>query len=157
MSDFQIVTSIPTTLNPGAMERAIAAFIEDTKRDVVKDNVGRYNQLVYYVYNALVRKTLPDVQIWIKQDEDKEVGAFAFTNFSIDVDGKQSLWMSVAWVRRTYRFTGKPKQWFRQMEDFGKASGAKHLLIPSIRGSKGYLRFVGKEWQEYEVILKKDL
>lgn len=156
--DFKIVTNLPVTLNPGAVERAIRQFvldIEDTK--VPRDNEGLSIQLLTFIGNCLIAKTLPHANIWIAEDNDKEVAAFALTQFDINVDNKLSLWLSTAWVRRTHRFTNKPKEWFHQMEDFGKAAGAKHLLIPSARGSRGYLRFVGKSWHEYEVILKRDL
>lgn len=156
--DFQVVTGISHTLKPGAIERAIAHFVDDTKRSVVTDQDGRFNQLITFVYDCLVRKTHPDAQIWIKEDEDGEVGAFAFTNFAVDVDNKLSFWLAVAWVRKAHRFSLKPKLWFWQMQEFGRVAGAKHLLIPSVRGSKGYLRYIGKDkWHEYEVILKRDL
>lgn len=156
--NFQIVTSVPVTLKPGAIERAIAQFVEDVDTPLIPvDKQGRYNQLLAYVHSCLVAQNNPNNNVWIKEDEDGEVGAFALTSFEIHVDNKLSLWLSAAWVRRSHRFTTKPKEWFHQMEAFGKAAGASHLLIPSVRGTKGYLRFVGQGWHKYEVILKKDL
>jgi len=155
---FGIITTVPITLNPGAIERAIAHFVADTSNPKIPLNKdGLYNQLVSYIYSCIVAKNNPNNNVWIKEDDDHEIGALALTNFTIHVDNQLCLWLSAAWVRKQHRFTSKPKEWFHQLEAFGKTSGAKHLLIPSIRGSKGYLRFVGKDWHQYEVILKKDL
>lgn len=157
--DFHVTTNIPLTLKPGAIERAVHQFVEDTEDPKIPLNKdGLYNQLITYIGNTLIARVQPHAQIWIKEDEDGEVGAFAITNFDIEVDNSLTLWLSVAWVRKQHRFTSKPKEWFHQLEEFGKASGAKHLLIPSVRGVKGYLRFVGRNnWHQYHVILKRDL
>lgn len=156
--DFQIVTSVPFDLNSGAIERAVSSFVDDTKSaKIPRDDEGFYKQLVTYIGSCLISKSNPNSQVWLAIDEDKEVAAFALSNFVIHVDNKLTLWLSAAWVRPKHRFTKEVKAWFHQLEDFGKASGAKHLLIPSVRGEKGYLRFVGKDWHKYEVILKKDL
>lgn len=155
---FQIATSVPVELKPGAIERAVEQFVEDTSDPKIPlDKVGLYYQMVSFIGGCLVTRNIQNAQVWLKCDGDGEVGAFALSNFDIHVDNKLTLWLSAAWVRKGHRFTPKPKEWFRQLEAFGKASGAKHLLIPSVRGSKGYLRFVGKDWHQFEVILKKDL
>jgi len=156
--NFGIITTVPISLNPGAIERAVSQFVEDTSTPKIPlDKDGLFNQLLGYIHGIIMLRNTPHAQVWLKEDEDGEVGALALSNFTTHVDNKLSLWLSMAWVRRTHRFTSKPKEWFKQMEDFGRASGAKHLLIPSVRGSKGYLRFVGKDWHQYEVILKRDI
>ena len=158
MTEFQIINNLPTTLTHGAIERAVRQFVDDIEDPKVpRDKDGLVIQLLTYIGHCLIAKIMPQAQVWIAEDDDKEIAAFALTHWEMNVDNKPTLWLSTAWVRRNHRFTSKPKEWFHRMEEYGKIMGAKHLLIPSARGYKGYLRYIGQGWHKYEVILKKDL
>lgn len=148
------VKEIPPSLNPKAIERAVAAFVDQSNAENV-DKDGYYNQLIENIASVLIFKT-PSVSFWLAE-EDGEVVAWALTHISKDVDNKLCYWQSDAWVAPQYRGRKLVKQWNALLEEDAKASFCKHILIPSSRGDKAYCRFLGKGWHTYAVLLKKDL
>lgn len=156
MTPLRKVKEVPATLNPKAIERAVDAFVKQSRADEVPiDLDGLYNQIIENIAATLLFHT-PGRNVWIAE-ENGEVIAWALTHVAKDVDNNLCYWMTDSWVAPHWRFKPEVKQWFRQMEDDGKASFCRHLIIPSSREPKAYCRFLGKGWHPYVVLLKKDI
>lgn len=154
MNHLRKVKEIPSTLNPKAIDRAVAAFIEQSHADNV-DKDGYYNQIIENIAAVILFQT-PGRYFWLAEDGG-EVVAWALTHISKDVDNVLCYWQTDAWVDPKWRRKPEVKQWKQLLEDHAKESFCKHILIPSSRGSKAYCRFLGKGWHPYVVLLKKDL
>lgn len=156
MTPLRIVKDIPSTLQPKAIETAVAAFVKDSRSSDVPINVdGLYNQIIENIASAVIFKA-PSRFFWLAEDAG-EVIAFALTHISKDVDNSLCYWQTDAWVAPEWRRRPEVKEWNKQLEEHAKASFCKHILIPSSRGSDAYCRFLGTGWHEYVVLLKKDL
>jgi hypothetical protein len=153
---FQRVTELPRHLNPQAIEKAVAAFVRDSRASRVPlDLGGLYNQLIENIAAITVFKT-PGHFFWAAC-EGGDVVAFALTHVSKDVDNSLCYWMSDAWVDPRWRRQPEVKSWFQQLRQHAKDSFCKHIIIPSSRGVKAYCRFLGKDWHPYVALLKQDL
>ena len=148
------VNEVPATLNPKAIERAVAAFIEQSNAENVNKD-GYFNQIVENIAAVVVFKT-PGRYFWIAEDHGEVIG-WALTHISKDVDNSLCYWQTDAWVDPKWRRKPEVKQWKLSMEEDARANFCKHILIPSSRGSEAYCRFLGEGWHTYVVLLKKDL
>ncbi len=153
MTPLRKVKSIPATLNPKAIERAVAAFVQQSHADNV-DKDGYYNQLIENMAAVLLFQT-PGRNVWIAEDAGEVIG-FALTHVAKDVDNKLCYWMTDAWIAPHMRGT-VAKEWHMLMEADAQASFCKHIIIPSSREPKSYCRFLGEGWHQYVVLLKKDI
>lgn len=153
--EFKNVRERPASLKPGAIERALEAFLTDSRVEGV-DLDGLYYQLVEAVTNILLFKNAPYAQFWLAE-EDGEVVAWALTHVSKGVDSKLVFYMTDAWVDKKYRGTKAVKQWYKTLEDEAKKLMCKHMVVVSSRGDNAYCRFLGAGWSPYAALLKKDI
>ncbi len=157
MLSFQKLKEIPSSFNPGAIDRAIKAFVDNRHVTYEGDNKdGFKQQLTDVIASILIFKTNQTAFFWASE-YDGELVCFALTHVSKDVDNSLSYWMTDAWVAPQLRHTDLPKQWFNTMREDAKHLMCKHVLIPSSRGSKAYCRWLGKGWKKHLEIIKEDI
>ncbi len=154
MTPLRKVKEVPTTLSPKAIERAVAAFVEQSHAENV-DKDGLYNQIIENIAAVLLFKT-PGRNVWIAEENGEVIG-FALTHVSKEVDNKLCYWQTDAWVAPAFRNQPEVKRWNELLEEDARASFCKHIIIPSSREPKAYCRFLGTGWHQYVVLLKKDL
>lgn len=144
-------------LRPRAIEDAVEAFVKDSHTEETKaDPVGLYNQTIEVIAHATLFQHDESRQFWIA-DQDGIVMAYALCHISKDVDNQLCFWITQAWVHPICRGTKVVKQWYQQLREAAKKHLCKHIVIPSSRGTKAYLRFLGKSWHPYVQLLKEDL
>lgn len=157
MSPFRKLKEIPESLKPGAIDRAIRQFVNDSHvLDVPISKPGLIQQLTDVIASILVFKSNPTTFFWAAEDNG-EVVAWALTHVSKDVDNSLCYWMTDAWVDKSLRRTILVRKWLEALKADAKFLGCKHILIPSSRGMKAYCRFLGKGWHPYLTILKEDI
>lgn len=154
--ELKIQHKLPTNLNDRAIERAVKSFVEDSHTTETKANPeGLYNQTLEAIAQACLFNQ-DGRQFWLATHEG-EVYAYALTHVSKDVDNQLCYWMTQAWVHPQVRGHKIVKIWRDQLVAEGKRLLCKHIIVPSSRGSKGYLRFLGQGWHKYVELLKVDL
>ncbi len=157
MPTLQKLKELPTTLNPGAVDRALESFIHDSHVVVEGvDILGIRQQLRDSVAASVIFKNSPESFIWVAE-ENGEVAAWAMTQKRLGIDNTQCYWMTNAWVAKPHRFKPYVKDWFQTLRADAKAQGCAHILIPSSRSSRAYCRFLGGGFKEYLTILKEDI
>ncbi len=151
------VNEIPSTLNTGAIDRALKAYSHDNHlEETGTDLKGFLQQLTDAIAATLVFKNAPHVFVWLAEDEGEVIG-WALTHVEKGVDNTLCYWMTDAWVNKDLRCTGWTKRWNEEIQTHAKQLMCKHLLVASSRGNKGYCRFLGEGWHPYLQILKKDI
>lgn len=151
------INEIPKSLNNGAIDRAIKSFILDSRIDPAHTNInGLQQQLTDVIANILIFKNAPQNIMWLAEN-DGEVIAWVLCHVSKDVDNQLCYWMTDAWVDKSTRSHPIVKQWYQLLREDAKRLMCKHILIPSSRNTKAYLRYLGKGWHKYLEILKEDI
>lgn len=157
MNPLRIVNNLNLGLQPGAIESAVKAFVEDSHADESgADKRGLYQQTVENIAAATVFKIDNSRQFWLA-DEEGEVMAYALTHVSKDVDNSLCFWMTQAWVHPILRGSKQVKGWIQLFRAEAKKNLCKHIIIPSSRENRAYCRFLGKGWKPYVTLLKEDI
>lgn len=146
------LSSQPTTREE--LEHAIDLFVaESNEYDVPLDEDGFYNQTA----RSIVQRGLQGVggDLWLALEGTKVV-AFALTHMTSDVDDKPCFWITCAYVAHGYRSGIHLVEWYGTLQDEAKARGAKHIILPSSRSIRAYMRRL-KGFHPYVTLLKKDL
>ncbi len=157
LSPFRKINEIPKGLNNGAIDRGIQAFVLDSRLDPeITDLRGLKQQLTDVFASVLLFKTAGPTFIWMAEDGGEVMG-WSICRVSKDVDNSLCYWMTDAWVHPTMRRHPEVRHWYNQMRDDAKALMCKHILVPSSRNTKAYLRYLGKNWHKYIEILKEDI
>src|ERR1700752_2982295 len=92
------LNSIPSSFNPGAIDRAIDKFIQDSHvKDVPISESGLKQQITDVIASIVVFKNNPSTFFWASE-QDGEVVGWALTHVSKDVDNSLCYWMTDAWV-----------------------------------------------------------
>ncbi len=152
------LNELPSTLNTGAIDRALEAFITDSREIIGRvDPRGALQELRDCVAASIVFKNSPSSFFWAADDDDGEVAAFAMTQIRKDIDGSLCYWMTNAWVAKPHRFKPYVKAWFQTMREDALRHSCTHILITSSRNSRAYCRFLGGGFHEYLTILKQDI
>lgn len=146
-------------LNPGAIERAVKSFIEDSHIQEGKvDELGMFNQTIESIASATIFSPNNDSrQFWIITGDNQEVLAYYLAHVSKDIDNKLCYWITQAWAHPSIRGTKMIKEGWGQIRDEAKRLLCKHIVIPSSRNPKAYCRFLGKGWHQYATLLKEDI
>ncbi len=151
------INEIPKTLNVGAIDRAIHKFVSDSRINPAHTNIpGLIQQLTDVIAGIIIFKNLPQNILWLAE-KDGEVAAWVICHVSKDVDNSLCYWMTDAWVDKSLRGNKEVKQWYQLLREDAKHFMCKHILIPSSRNTKAYLRFLGHNWHKYLEILKEDI
>ena len=150
------LSKLPTNLNSGAVERAVKSFVADSHTlETHSDPTGLYNQTLECIASACIMNQ-DGRQFWMAE-HNGEVYAYALAHVSKDVDNQLCYWITQSWVHKDVRGHKIVKIWKDQLVAEGKRLLCRHIVIPSSRGSKGYLRFLGQGWHKYVELLKVDL
>lgn len=145
------------SLKPRAIEEAVEAFVKDSHTLETKaDPLGLYNQTIEVIANATIFAHDDSKQFWVA-DEDGQVMAYALCHLSKDVDNQLCFWITQAYVAPKYRRTPYVKQWMEQLRAEAKRLLCKHIIMPSSRNTKAYLRFLGHDSHVYCTLLKQDI
>jgi hypothetical protein len=120
------------------------------------DPLGLYQQTLESIAACTVFRHDDSRNFWVA-DKDGEVMAYAMTHVSKEVDNKLCYWATQAWVHPALRNTPLVKEMWNVLRNDAVESLAEHIIIPSSRGSRGYCRFLGKNWKPYVTLLKEDL
>lgn len=154
---FQITKTLP--LPASAVERAVANFVmESTKHEQFTspiNNQGLYNQTIENIGSIIVTK--PEGRYFWLDHNGKEVLAYAMTHVSKDVDNQPCYYMTQAWVHPILRGTHQVKLMYECLRQHAINLMCKHIIVVSSRGTKGYCRFLGKNWKPYVTLLKEDI
>lgn len=151
--DFALLTEIPKDLNPRSFDSAVYQFVRDSH---CEDNMtGLMNQTLQSIADTLIFKQ-PGNYVWAAI-EDGNVMAYALTHVSKDVDNTLCYYMTQAWVHPKLRHTSFAKDSLKKLREHAKHLMCRHIIIPSSRGVKGYLRFLGSKWHTYVTLLKEDI
>lgn len=144
-------------LNPQAIEKAVAAFVQDSRTyESGADPAGLYQQTIENIAAITVYKQDNGRYFWLA-DYEGEVMAYALTSVSKDVDNKLCYWMTQAWVHPALRRQPIVKHWLQVLREDARRQMCAHIMIPSSRGAKAYCRFLGVGWKPYVTILKEDI
>lgn len=144
-------------LFPGALERAVQSFIEDSHTEETGANpTGLYQQTIEGIAAATFFRANDSRDFWLA-DDGGEVMAYALTHVSKDVDNSLCYWMTQAWVHPVMRGSKDVKSWIQLFKDDAKQKMCKHMIVPSSRGIEAYCRFLGKNWKPYVHLLKQEI
>lgn len=154
--EFKKITKLPDGLTYKAIEFAVREFVKDSHtKESGADPDGLYQQTLEIIANAIIYGSEAR-QFWIAH-LDGEVFAYVIASVSKDVDNKQTYWITQAWVNKKARGHKIVKTWYQMLREEAIRLGCKHIVVPSSRGVKAYLRFLGKGWKLYLSLLKEDL
>jgi hypothetical protein len=142
-------------LNPNAIERAVEAFIKDSRVHNV-DEIGMFNQTIESIAQATIFATNNAQHFWLCH-QNGEVWAYALAHISKDIDNQLTYTMSQAWVCPELRGKKIVKEWKEQFIAEAKKCLCKHIMIPASRNTKPYLRFLGHGFHEYATLLKTEI
>ena len=144
------------SLSHGAIEKAVKSFVADSHTEETHaDPIGLYNQTLECIAQAVLFKQ-DGRQFWMAE-HDGEVYAYALAHVSKDVDNCLCYWITQAWVHPQVRHHKIVKIWRDQLIEQAKKCMCKHILIPSSRSTRAYLRFLGHGFHKYVELLKADL
>ena len=152
--ELQIIKELPK-LNSHAIERAVEQFIEDSRVENV-DKIGMYNQTIESIAQATMFSMNNAQHFWLAHD-GFEVKAYVLAHIGKDIDNRLTYTVSQAWAHPSLRRTPKIKEWWQLIRNEAKRNMCKHVLIPSSRHVKAYLRFLGKNYHEYVTLIKEDI
>ena len=134
------------------LEHAVSCFVaESNQYDVPMDEDGFYNQTARNVAERGLYGTGGD--LWLALDGSKVAG-FALTHETKDVDDKLCFVITCAYVDR--RYPTLFAEAYATLEAEARRLGAAHIILPSSRSSKAYMRKL-PGYHPYVVLLKKDL
>ena len=156
MLAFQKVSEIPKHIEAKAIDEALETFVSEERMTRGVDLRGYLQGLRDSVASILIFKNSPESFFWIAESDGKVV-AWAMTQVKKGVDNQLCYWMLDAWVEKSFRGSGFPKEWLVQLRADAKRYGCRHILIPSTRNAKAYCRFLGGGFHEYITILKEDI
>ena len=154
--EFRKIFKFPQHLNKGAIERAVEAFVNDSHTlETGAEPQGLYNQTLESMAGILMFNQ-DGRQLWMA-DHEGEVFSYAMAHVSKDVDNKLCYWITQAWVSPKCRRHPVVKAWYEQLRAEAKKLFCKHIILPSSRNEKAYIRFLGKKYHKYVTLLKEDI
>lgn len=154
--EFKRVVKFPEHLNKGAIERAVEAFVNESHTlESGAEPQGLYNQTLESMAQVLMFNQ-DGRQVWMA-DHEGEVVAYALCHVSKDVDNKLCYWITQGWVHSRVKGHKIVKVWYGVLKDEAKKLFCKHIVMPSSRNPKAYIRFLGKQVHTYVTLLKEDI
>ena len=152
----EIITSLQG-INVSGLKAAVADFVNTNNQiQAPLNKEGFFTQIIESIVTRTEGKAAGQY-FWAALDEDKNPTGWALTHIAKDVDNQLCYWMTCAWVRKDYRRTPLVKEWLQTMRTHAVQLCCKHVIIPSSRHIKPYLRMLGKAWHVYSVLLKEDI
>jgi hypothetical protein len=155
--EFKITREIPSTLTPGAVERAVDAFVKESilKERLDVEPFGFYNQTLQRIAAATFLKT-PGVDFWMAHAYGEVIG-YAIANITTDIDMRLCYWVSQSWVAPEWRQDPLVKQSWENVRLHAEYSLCSHLVVVSCRNSKAFCRWLGGNFEPYATLLKEEL
>lgn len=154
MAQFRVVQELPKGINTGEVERVVREFVNDAHIPE-QEKEGLYQQTLEGIAQCLFFK-MDGQQFWLAEQEG-EILAYVRTHVAKDVDNQLCYWVTQAWVSPKVRGRRIVKEWFQDLRNEAKRLMCRHIIIPSSRSTKAYLRFLGKKWHVYVTLLKEDI
>jgi len=151
------IKAVPKHLKPKAIEKAVEHFVNDSHAGQGVDKLGFFNQTIENIASIVLMETNDKAHFWMLSNEEGDVLAYALAHYSKDIDNSLCYWVTQAWVDKSLRRTPLVREMWEQLREEGKRNFCKHIVFPASRNPKAYLRFLGKNWHEYAVLLKEDI
>lgn len=148
----QLVKDLPVSNQE--IERLVKAASQEI--DVKGNPLGFYNQTIEVIANATFLNRGGDFWL-IWDDETKEALGYAICSISKDIDNQLTYWGTQAYADKRIRHKSIIKELWNDIEEFAKQRFCKHFVMVSSRETKAYQKFLGNEWHEYAVLLKKEI
>lgn len=157
--EFTSVQELPTGIKAVDLDKAAKAFaIESQKRlqFTTECNAnGLYQSTVSSMAHILANKP-KDRFLWVGRENGKLV-SYAMTHLANDVDNSLCYYMTQAWVSPTLRHSASVKEMYSALRRHASELMCRHIIVVSSRGTRGYCRFLGKNWKPYVTLLKETL
>lgn len=136
-------------------------WIEQAVRQFAKENHApqEYEGLVQQTYENILHATelkTTGRYFWLVLEEDRPVG-YIMSHIGKDVDNKMCYWITQAYADPSVRGEGFIKDFYKVLKDHAKSLFCSHILIPSSREAKAYMRWLGSDLHIYATILKEDI
>lgn len=151
--NFSILKEIPKDLDVKSVDRAVQEFTKDSH--CIDNKIGLANQTIENIARSVLTNC-KDQFFWGVIDNNELTG-YVLTHLSKDVDDSLCYYMTQAWLHPKYRHSLFAKNCLQKLREHAKDLGCKHIIIPSSRGTNGYLRWLGKQWHVYVTLLKEDI
>jgi len=150
------IKHFPESVSYSAIAEAVTAFIKEGNIGRNVDPVGFFNQTMEAIAAATVFNNNDGRQFWMLGEKGK-VLAYALAHISKDVDNTFCYWVSQAWVDKSLRRSRLVREMWEMLRAEAKKTMCKHIIFPTSRNVKPFLRFLGEGWHEYATLLKEDI
>jgi len=157
MQPLKKIKEIPTSLNSRQLVGAVRDFVQNSgllAHFPDADSICR--QTVDTIMASSVLAIDGSHAFWVYVKENNLLG-YALTYIGKEADGQMSFWITQAWAHPSIRRSPLIKSAFHQLREEAKRSMCSHLILPSSRSPKAYMRLLGPKIKPYLVLLKEDL
>ncbi len=136
-------------------------WLEEAVRQFAKENHApqEYAGLVQQTYENILHATELKTQgryLWLVLQDNKPVG-YVMSHIGKDVDNKMCYWITQAYASPEVRGESFIKDLYPILKKHAKDLFCSHVLIPSSREAKAYMRWLGPDLHIYATILKEDI
>lgn len=136
-------------------------WLEKAVRDFAKENHSPSEEagLIQQTYENILHATelkAPGRYLWLVLQDNSPVG-YVLSHVSKDVDNKMCYWLTQAYADPSVRGEKFLKELYPVLKQHAKDLFCSHVLIPSSREAKAYMRWLGPDLHQYAVILKEDI
>lgn len=137
------------------------AWVEQAVRNFAVENHSPAEQagLIQQTFENIIHATelrTPGRYFWLVLEDDKPVG-YILSHIAKDVDNTLCYWMTQAYADPSVRGEHFIKDFYPRLKAHAKSLFCSHVLIPSSREAKAYMRWLGPDLHQYAVILKEDI
>jgi hypothetical protein len=136
-------------------------WLEQAVRQFAKENHAPQEEagLIQQTYENILHATElrnPGHYLWLVLSNESPVG-YVLSHVSKDVDNRLCYWITQAYADPSARGESFIKELYPVLKKHAKDLFCSHVLIPSSREAKAYMRWLGSDLHQYAVILKEDL
>ncbi len=136
-------------------------WIENAVRQFSKENHAPQEEagLVQQTFEGIVHATelkTPGHFFWLVLQDNMPVG-YIMSHIGKDVDNKLCYWITQAYADHNVRGEAFIKDFYKILKEHAKKLFCSHILIPSSREAKAYMRWLGPDLHVYATILKEDI
>ena len=138
------------------IDKAVDIFVEESKmggnhKGAVQQTVENIGASIYKGGNGYNGDFLAAFT------DDGKLASYALCSLSKDIDNKLTYWILQSYIAKPYRHTPKTKEWWDVLENRAKSLFAKHIVLMASRRPEAYQKLLGKGWEPYATLIKKDI
>lgn len=136
-------------------------WLEQAVRQFATENhsPSEYSGLVQQTYENILHATelkSPGRYLWLVLQDNKPVG-YIMSHLGKDVDNRMCYWITQAFAAPEVRGERFIKDFYQILKKHAKELFCSHILIPSSREAKAYMRWLGPDLHIYVTTLKEDI